>query len=100
MILAWPGRLLGGRATRYRGAMGKTQRWNDGEKAHLAAHYPAISAHRLTELIPDRSAVAIRNQASRMGIPKCHERLREQGQENVLKRWERRVFRTPEPPSQ
>lgn len=80
--------------------MGKIQRWKDEEKAHLLAHYPAISAHRLTEIIPDRSAVAIRNQASRMGIPKCHERLREQGQENVGKRWEKRIFRTPDSPEQ
>lgn len=82
--------------------MGKINRWQDNEKAHLQAHYPAISAQRLTEILPDRTARAIRNQAYRMGIAKCHERLQEIGRERVNKRWAaaKGVFKAPDAPPQ
>jgi len=74
-------------------------RWTEEEKANLTAHYPAISAKRLTELIHDRTAKAIKHQAGRMGIAKCHERRREAGRENVDVRWSS-VFKKPEMPLQ
>lgn len=61
--------------------------WSAQEREHLKAFYPAISAQKLTELITDRSAQAIKQQAHRMDVRKCHERLREMGAENIQKRW-------------
>lgn len=74
--------------------------WTDQEKSHLQAHYPYISAERMRQLIPNRSAREIIKKAQKMGVRKCLDRLKEMGAENISKRYEGRVFRTPEPPVQ
>lgn len=61
--------------------------WNADERRSLSEHFSAIDSSRLQHLIEDRSVKAIRDQARRMGLTKCHERLRELGRENVEKRW-------------
>ena len=75
-------------------------RWNEREDAHLAEHYRAISARRLSELLPGRTEKAIRRHAEELNLKKCHERLREMGRENIDRRWRPEVFKTPEPPTQ
>lgn len=65
----------------------KKLRWTETETAHLAAHYPAISAGRLRQLLPERSEMAIKKKAGYLGLQKCHERRREAGMENVGLRW-------------
>ena len=74
--------------------------WTDQEKSHLATHYPYVSAERLRQLIPNRSAREIIKKAQKMGVRKCLDRLKEMGAENISKRYEGRVFKTPEPPVQ
>lgn len=64
-------------------------RWSQSEQQALAAHYPAISAKQLQEILPDRTAKAIITQASKLGVRKCHERLREMGAVNVSMRRDR-----------
>jgi hypothetical protein len=77
--------------------MSSARRWSETERAHLAAFYPAISAQKLTEILPDRTPKAIKAQAIHLGIGKCHERLREMGRTNVRKRWDGRgAFRDGE----
>lgn len=66
------------------------QRWSETEKQHVREHYEAIGARKLRELLPTRSEVSIMDMASRMGLRKCHDRLREMGRENVLVRWSKR----------
>ncbi len=79
-------------------------RWTHRERQSLAAFYPAISAKKLQEILPGRGEQAIRQEAHFLGLKKCHERLREQGRENVNRRWhgnpDGRVFRDPSPPPQ
>lgn len=65
----------------------KKVRWTESETAHLAAHYPAISAERLRALLPDRTAKAIKDKAVEMQIGKAQVRRQEAGRENVKKRW-------------
>lgn len=79
--------------------MAGNKHWTETENEYLRAHYPAISAQRLREIIPDRTARAIRTHAQQLGIGKCHERLREMGAENIRKRWDR-VMGQAEPPVQ
>lgn len=76
--------------------MARGQNWTETERGHLEAHYRAISARDLRALIPNRTEQAIRNQAGRMDLKKCHERLRDMGRENVLRRWERVAFKDGE----
>lgn len=65
----------------------KKARWSESETANLAAHYPAINTERLRALLTTRTEQAIRTKAHHMGIHKMHERLRESGRENVLRRY-------------
>lgn len=74
--------------------------WTEQEKYHLRQFYPAISAEKLRALIPNRSAREIIKKAQKMGVRKCLDRLKEMGAENISKRYEGRVFKTPEPPVQ
>ena len=62
--------------------------WTDDEKKTLAAHYPAISSTKLTQVFPDRSPGALLDMAQRLGVRKVHERLQEMGRQNLGKRWE------------
>lgn len=80
--------------------MVRRQSWKPSEHQALAAWYPVISAKKLQQLLPERTPKAIRQEAFDLGLKKCHERLRELGRENVRKRWDKAVFRTPEPPPQ
>ena len=66
--------------------MAKT-RWTESEKEQLKAHYHAISAERMSELL-DRSPAAIKEMAWRMDLKKCQERLAEVGRENIKGRWD------------
>lgn len=61
--------------------------WTKGERDALKQHYSAIPTSRLPALLQDRTSAAIRDQAHRMQLKKCEERIREMGRENVLKRW-------------
>lgn len=61
-------------------------RWTETDKNHLQAHYGAIGADRMAELL-GRTPAAIKEMAWRMDLKKCPERLREMGRENVNRRW-------------
>lgn len=77
--------------------------WTPKERAGLAAFYPAIAAKRMQELLPGRTEKAIRQAAFDLGIKKCEARRREQGTENVNRRWHPegpRVFKEPRSPTQ
>ena len=60
--------------------------WTETERAHIEAHYSAVKSQRLEELISGRTEHAIRNKASRMGVKKSPERLRELGENFGAKR--------------
>lgn len=64
-------------------------RWTDEEIGYLNQFYPFIPAAELAELFERRPPRAIAAKASRMGLQKCPERLREMGRDNVLIRWGR-----------
>lgn len=72
----------------------KRGRWTETEKQHIQAHYSAIGARKLRELLPTRSEMAIMDMASRLGVHKCQDRLREMGRENVNVRWTKRQVET------
>lgn len=75
-------------------------RWTETEKQYLREHYPYIGTKKLTELLPGRTPMAIYRQAFMSDMKKTHDRLIEQGRENVALRKDRQVFKTPEPPTQ
>jgi hypothetical protein len=70
-------------------------RWTDTEKQHLREHYPFIGTKRLTELLPGRTPMAIYRQAFMEDLKKTHDRLIEQGRENVSLRKDRQPFVQP-----
>lgn len=70
------------------------KRWSETEKQQLQQFYPNIGTKRLRELFSDRSAMSIYKAASQMGVGKSHDRLIEQGRENVGKRKDRQATPT------
>src|SRR5688572_11631742 len=66
-----------------------TARWTDNEKRLLSQHYHAIGARDLTKLLAGRNESAIFHMAQKIGVKKCHDRLRELGAENVRVRWDK-----------
>lgn len=76
--------------------MANKKRWSETEKQQLQQFYPNIGTHDLRKLFSDRSAMSIYKAASQMGLGKSHERLQEQGRENVEKRRDRQgPFKDP-----
>jgi hypothetical protein len=65
-----------------RGMVGN-KHWSESEIQQLQQHYEAIGNARLTELLSDRTEKAIRQQAHRLGVKKCTERLVQMGHENI-----------------
>ncbi len=70
--------------------MAGNKHWTETETEYLRTHYPAISAERLREILPDRSARAIRAHAQQWGrLINDQDVDKVMGEmENVLKRWE------------
>lgn len=76
------------------------KRWTEQEKKNLFTHYPAIGTKELTRLFPTRTEMAIYKAALQFGVKKNHDRLAEQGRENVAKRKDRQcAFTEPPAPS-
>lgn len=66
------------------------RRWTSEEKSALFQHYPYISTKKLTELFDGRSEMALFKAAHQFGVKKCHDRLIEQGRENIAVRYAKR----------
>lgn len=76
--------------------MSQKRRWTETEKKQLQEFYPNIGTRQLRELFADRSAMSIYKAANQMGLGKSHERLQEQGRENVSLRKDRQgPFKDP-----
>jgi hypothetical protein len=75
--------------------MAGNKHWTKSELATLKEHYRFINGHKLTEAYEGRTYSSIRSMARRMGLKKCHDRMREMGRENRLQRPMQKV----EPPS-
>lgn len=74
--------------------------WTPEEVSHIKQFYPFISGAELANLFDGRHTErSLRDKAWRLGIKKCHDRLRQMGCENVGRRWARvRAQQQPPPP--
>lgn len=66
---------------------GSKPAWTEMELDLLRQFYESIPAKELARKLR-RSARSVTCRAFRMGLKKSHERLREMGASNVMKRWE------------